>query len=430
MDNDNPCAPEWFKDFRYRDPWGAGPLHDPVTQAVFPQHNLHPERFFATDEATLDSKLYHTNGWLADPNSMIISQVQTQHLDKNSIDLATENWRVKDMLIGIGKHYINAGVDGFRIQFARNIARDDLRHIIDVWRQRRPDLLVIADVAPVGSGFGALYDDPEPSELAPWWYTRTTQDPLNPDLGQNSNINVFDYGLFKAFATSLIQGRYSGLGDLIGKDWVYADSRTLINFFHNYDSGPEAGHLTRFAGEEWKAACAYNLMWTIRGVPCLLQGEEIAFQKGMPQKLVLPEDRLAMTGKAYFGTHLESANINNTVSHELFKQIKRLNQFRAAVPALSLGVMENGNEFVSGMSFVRNYNSAESYAVVGLSAFIDQDITVNRVLPGEYADLVTGAQQTVATATRSITFSVKGNSAGIWVRNGPGKIGSDNAYLR
>jgi hypothetical protein len=137
-----------------------------------------------------------------------------------------------------------------------------------------------------------------------------------------------------------------------------------------------------------------------------------------------------MTGKAYFGTHLESANINNTVSHELFKQIKRLNQFRAAVPALSLGVMENGNEFVSGMSFVRNYNSAESYAVVGLSAFIDQDITVNRVLPGEYADLVTGAQQTVATATRSITFSVKGNSAGIWVRNGPGKIGSDNAYLR
>jgi glycosidase len=430
MDNDNPCAPEWFKDYLYRDPWAAGPLLDPVTGATFPEHNLHPERFFETDESTLDSELYHTYGWLADSGSVNQFEVQNQHIGKNALDLATENWRVKNMFIELGKRYIDRGVDGFRIQFARNIDRDDLRHITDAWLLRRPDLMIIADVEPVSSGFGELYGENEPSQLVPWWFTRTTRYPLSPDLGENSNISVFDYGLFNSFATSITQGMYTGLGDLLAKDWVYSDAQALVTFFHNYDLGPEPGNLTRFAGDEWRAACAYNLIWTIRGVPCLLQGEEIAFQRGMPQKLVLPEDKISMTGKAYFGTHLESGQINNTVSHELWKQIRRLNLFRDKIPALSLGKMENGNEFVSGMSFVRNYNNGESYAVIGLSAFIDQEITVERVLPGSYIDAVTGNEQIVATSTLSISFDVKGNSAGIWVLNGPGKIGTDNAYLR
>jgi glycosidase len=430
MDNDNPCAPEWFKAYLYRDQWGAGPLVDQVTGETFPEYNLHPERFFDTDETTLDSELYHTYGWLSDESSVTQFIVQNQHLDKNSLDLASENWRVKNIFIELGNRYIDRGVDGFRIQFARNMNRDDLRHITDAWLQRRPDLMIIADVAPVQSGFGVLYDEQEPSQLVPWWYTRTTKYPLSPDFGEASKINVFDYGLFKTFSTSITQGMYQGLDDLLAKDWVYADSNSLVTFFHNYDLGPEPGNLTRFSSDEWKAACAYNLMWTIRGVPCLLQGEEIAFQKGMPQTLVLPEDKLSMTGKAYFGGHLESDQIANTQSHELFKQIKRLNQFREKIPALSLGLMENGSEFVSGMSFVRNWNNGESYAVIGLSAFIDQEITVERILPGNYIDAVTGNAQTVATSTRSITFEVKGSSAGIWVLNGPGKIGSDNAYLR
>ncbi len=430
MDNDNPCAPEWFKDYLIRDEWGAGPLIDPVTGAVFPKTDQHPERFFGTDEKSLDPELYHRQGWLANSNSVAIDEVQRQHLSQNQIDLATENWRVKNFFIAYGKSLIDKGVDGLRIQFARNLNRDDLRQITEQWLAHRNDLMIIADVQPISSGFGELFKENEPSQLVPWWYTRTTQDPLQPDLGQNSQIAVFDYGLFNSFSKSIADGHFGGTGSIIGRDWIYGDPQSLVTFFHNYHLGPETGNLTRFSGDEWKAACAYNLIWTMRGVPCLLQGEEISFKKGLPQKIVLAEDRLENTGLAYFGNNLEVDAISNTISHPLYRHIYRLNQIRDAIPALALGRLENGSEFVSGISFVRNFNNAESYAVIGLSAYIDQDITVTRVLPGEYTDAVTGETQTVATSSLSLTFTVKGNSAGIWVKNGPGKIGTDGNYLR
>ena len=430
MDNDNPCAPEWFKDYRYRDPWGAGPLKDPVTATVFPAPGMHSERFFGTDETTLSPEWFHREGWLAATESLLIDRVQRAHLDVNSIDLATDNWKIRNFMIAAVNRYIDAGIDGIRIQFARNTDRRDLIYMVEQWRQKKPDLMIFADVEPALAGFGKLIaGGQEPSELCPWWYTRQVNDPHDPGV-QNSGIAVLDYPLFKTFAASLCQGHFMGIGNLLKYDGAYADPLSLVTFFHNFDSGPETGNLTRFSGDTWKAACAYNLIWTMRGVPMLLMGEELEFMKGMPQKFVLPEDLLSATGKAYMGDFLAEDAIGQSMQQPLYQHVKRLNQLRGAIPALSLGSLENGSEFTSGMSFVRNYNQGESYAVVGLSAFIDQEMTVTRVLPGEYTDAVSGQTQAVATSTRSLTFTVKANSAGIWVRNGPGKIGVDGAYLR
>lgn len=429
MNNDNPCAPEWFKDYLYRDPWGAGPLKDPVTAATFPASNLHVERFFSTNENDLHPDWFHREGWLASREALTVARVQRAHLDANSIDLATDNWHIKRLFASFVKKYIDLGVDGLRIQFARNSARLDLVHMTELWRQYKPELYIFADVAPALDGFGQL-SGVEPSELVPWWYTRMTPNPNEPELAGNSGIAVMDYPLFKAFAGNLANGHFNGIGNIIKNDWLYADPNQLVTFFHNYDIGPEAGNLTRFSQETWKAACAYNLLWTLRGVPMLLMGEEIEFMKGMPQICVLSTDVLSQTGKAYFGDNLSEAVIDQTAAHALAQHIKRLNQIRAAVPALSRGSLENGNEFVSGISFIRNYNNGESYAVVGLSAFIEQDISVNRVLPGTYSDAVSGVSQLVGTDTRTLNFTVKANSAGIWVRNGPGKIGTDGEYLR
>ncbi len=429
MNNDNPCAPEWFKDYRFRDPWGAGPLKAPVTGATFPANNLHQERFFSTNEKELHPDWFHREGWLTAAENLTVTRVQRAHLDANSIDLATDNWHIKRFFAKIVKKYIDLGVDGVRIQFARNSDRRDLVHMVELWRQFKPEFYVFADVAPVLDGFGKLTGN-EPTELVPWWYTRNTPSPFEPDLAGNSGIAVMDYPLFKTFASNLSMGHFSGVGNIIKNDWLYADPNMLVNFFHNYDVGPETGNLTRFSGETWKAACAYNLMWTLRGVPMLLMGEEIEFMKGMPQICVLPTDVLSQTGKAYYGDNLTDANIAQTSAHTLAQHIKRLNQIRAAIPALSRGSLENGNEFTSGISFIRNYNNAESYAVIGLTAFIDQDISVTRVLPGTYVDVVTGESQRVATSSRTLSFSVKANSAGIWVLDGPGKIGTDGEFLR
>ena len=83
----------------------------------------------------------------------------------------------------------------------------------------------------------------------------------------------------------------------------------------------------------------------------------------------------------------------------------------------------------SGMSFVRDYNNGESYVVVGLAAGEDQaNIRITGVRNGTHKDAVTG--NIINSPNSTLSFDVKGKSAGIYVLNGPGKIGVDEVYLR
>lgn len=66
--------------------------------------------------------------------------------------------------------------------------------------------------------------------------------------------------------------------------------------------------------------------------------------------------------------------------------------------------------------------------MVGLTIGGDRTMTVGGVRNGTYVDAVTGNRITVSGG--SITFPVKGNSAGIYVLDGPGKIGEDGVFLR
>jgi hypothetical protein len=150
--------------------------------------------------------------------------------------------------------------------------------------------------------------------------------------------------------------------------------------------------------------------------------------RGAPQDIVGNDDTLDTTGRAYFGDHLTDERIAETQSHPLYRHIRRLNQIRRAIPALQKAPTTQVNEWGSGMSFVRDFNNAESYAVVGLAMGGDQNITVGGVRNGTYRDAVTGG--TIQVGNGSISFSVRANSAGIWVLNGPGRIGEDGPFLR
>jgi glycosidase len=176
------------------------------------------------------------------------------------------------------------------------------------------------------------------------------------------------------------------------------------------------------------AAAAYNLLWTVRGIPCLYYGEEIEFMKGAPQDVIGERDTLDTTGRAYFGDHLTDERIGETQSHPLYQHIKRLNQIRRTVPALQKGAMSHIHEWGSGISFVRDHNHGESYVVVGLTIGGGQDIHVDGIRNGAYRDAVTGREAVVGNG--ALSFHVGGNSAGIYVLDGPGKIGVDGAYLR
>jgi hypothetical protein len=176
------------------------------------------------------------------------------------------------------------------------------------------------------------------------------------------------------------------------------------------------------------AAAAYNLIWTARGIPCLYFGEEIEFMKGAPQDVEGERDTLDQTGRAYFGDHLVPERIAETQSHPLYRHIQRLNQIRRAIPALQKAPMCHVAEWGSGMSFIRDLSESGSYAVVGLAIGADQQIRVDGVRDGIYSDAVTDNQ--IQVSGGHIAFGVRANSAGIYVLDGPGKIGREGPYLR
>ena len=222
------------------------------------------------------------------------------------------------------------------------------------------------------------------------------------------------------------RGHFGGIGSIFGMDWIYGDATKLVTFLQNHDVGPDNDFKYRFKGDTWMAAVAYNMLWTIRGIPCLYYGEEIEFQKGAPQDIAGNSDTLDMTGRAYFGDHLKDSQIHHTKSHPLYQHIKRLNLIRKSLPALQKGPMQSVNEWGSGMSFIRAHQN--SYVVVGLASGHPQNITVGGIKNGTYLDAVTG--RSIEVRNNKIHFSVKAHSAGVYVLGGTGKIGQSGRFLR
>jgi len=97
------------------------------------------------------------------------------------------------------------------------------------------------------------------------------------------------------------------------------------------------------------------------------------------------------------------------------------------VPALQKAPMSRIDEWGSGMRFVRDLPEQHSCAVVGLAIGSDQHIEIGDLRPGVYRDAVTGGE---IQSGGQLSFNVKANSAGIWVLDGPGKIGADGPFLR
>ncbi len=428
-DDDNPVAQAWYRERHARDAEGKEPLVDPKTGETVPKPGYNPGRFFGVDAQSLDSEWYHQDGFICGGDWESAFPLQQRHLAGDCIDLATERQNVKDYLIGAINGYLDMGVDALRIDTVKHVERNNLLDYVNAWKTHKPGLFVFGENLVKGYGWGDMGGgDNGPSQIRPWWYTRLGDDPRNPNSGGDSGFAVLDFGLFSSFRDNVSRGHYQGMAQAMSMDWIYGDPSTLITFLQNHDVGPDNDFKFRFKGEQWMAAAAYNVLWTVRGIPCLYYGEEIEFMKGAPQDVCGERDTLDQTGRAYFGDHLTPECIGQTQRHPLFRHIKRLNQIRRAIPALQKAPMGRVNEWGGGMSFTRDYNAGESYVVVGLAIGGDQDVTVSGVRHGLYRDAVSGREIRVGNGT--LAFHVRGNSAGIYVLNGPGKIGEDGVYLR
>ena len=427
-DIDNPVAPAWYRERHERDPEGIVPLIDPKTGETVPKPGYNPGRFFGIDPQDLDPDWYHQEGFICGGDWESAHPLQQKHMAGDCIDLATERQNVKDYIIGSVKKWLDLGVDALRIDTVKHIERGNLLEYINAWKAYKPGLFVFGENLVKGYGWGDLGGgDNGPSEIRPWWYTRLGNDPRDPESGGDSGFPQLDFGLFSTFRDTVSKGTYGGTGQILSMDWIYGDVTQLVTFLQNHDVGPDNDFKFRFKGDQWMAAAAYNLIWTARGIPCLYFGEEIEFMKGAPQDVEGEKDTLETTGRAYFGDHLTDERIAETQAHPIYRHIRRLNLIRRAVPALQKARMTQVNEWGSGMSFVRDLSEQGSYAVIGLAIGSGQQVSVDGVRPGVYRDAVTGAEQ---QSSGSLHFHVKANSAGIWVLDGPGKIGEDGVYLR
>nr|VFK68250.1 MAG: Glycosidase [Candidatus Kentron sp. UNK]VFK73495.1 MAG: Glycosidase [Candidatus Kentron sp. UNK] len=427
-DIDNPVAPDWYRERHARDPEGKEPLVDPKTGETVPKSGYDPGRFFGIDAGALDPAWYMQDGFICG-GDWESAAVQTKHIAGDCINLALENDNVREYLNGAIDGYLDMGVDAIRVDTVKHIPRDTLLSYVNAWKAHKPNLFVFGENLVKGLGWGDLGGgDNGPSFIRPWWYTRLGHDPQDPNSGGDSGFAVLDFGLFSTFRDNVSKGSYQQIGQVLGMDWIYGDPTTLVTFLQNHDIGPDNDFMFRYKGEQWMAAATYNMIWTVRGIPCLYFGEEIEFMKGAPQDVMGEKDTLNTTGRAYFGDHLSDERIQETKTHPLYKHIQRLNRIRRAIPALQKGVMGHVNEWGSGMSFTRDYNGGESYVVIGLAMGGDQGISVGGVRNGVYRDAVTGNE--IGVGDGNIGFHVNGNSAGIYVLDGSGKIGEDGTYLR
>ncbi len=257
-----------------------------------------------------------------------------------------------------------------------------------------------------------------------------------PDYSDYSGFSIIDFPMHYNFNNAAAAVGVAKSGDKYYNDAsfnvVYVDS-------HDYCPGPNDG--TRFNGGTAQWAENLSLMFTFRGIPCIYYGSEVEFKKGMKVDAGGTDNPVKDSGRAYFGAYLEgdvtasdfgqytaSGNVAQTLDGDLSQHIIRLNQIRAAVPALRKGQYTwDGCSANDGWAFKRAYKN-ESFALVAING----GATFTGLPAGNYYDVVTGTAYNNIPANGSITVSAPSNQGQLrvivkdWNK---GVIGTDGKFI-
>ncbi|MGM9869690.1 MAG: alpha-amylase family glycosyl hydrolase [Sodaliphilus sp.] len=262
-----------------------------------------------------------------------------------------------------------------------------------------------------------------------------------PDVSMASGLNVIDFPVHYSFHD------ISSVWSLaVNGDKYYNDATYNVVYVDSHDYGPGPNDGIRFNSGTAQWAENLDLMFTFRGIPCLYYGSEIEFRKGCVIDQG-PNIALNNTGRAYYGGYITgdvsvndfadvasaSGNVAATLNAPLVRHIQRLQQIRAAVPALRKGQYSvAGCSANGGHAFKRRYtdSSVDSYALVTING----SATFTGVLNGTYTDCITGDVQTVTNGTLTTTACSGQGNMRVYVLStnktpAPGKIGDDGKFL-
>ncbi len=423
--------------------------------------------YVSTDKQANANNYYH-NGFFSSLNWDDYTNKYCQ-IAGDCVDLNTENKAVADYTVDAYSNYIDMGVDAFRVDTVRHIARVDLNK----WYNDRfnkaasdagnPNFYMFGEICCRYSQIWYRDVQSESVQFYTWddnatWLNKlsdgtdaasvkknidasiehckayqavanmpTSQNAFlnglsyhTPNYSQSSGMGAIDFTMHWQFDTA--SGAY---GAALAEDQYFNDSTWNVTYVESHDYSPDQGQNNRFAGGTQTWAENLNLMFTFRGIPCLYYGGEIEFQKGVRIDEG-PNISLANSGRAYFGDHIEgtvnttgfsqysnaTGEMAKTLNAPLAKHIQKLNAIRRAVPALQMGQYTTNSNYVSGgMSYIRrytgNYNgkNVDSLACVTVT----DGATFKNIPNGTYVDAVSGDRKTVTGGTLSVGSVGKGN---------------------
>lgn len=394
-------------------------------------------------------------------------EVQLGSIAGDCQDLNTENPSVAEYIRNAYVHFINMGVDAFRIDTVKHVSRLTFnREFIPQWKQAGGENFFI--FGEVATRYRSIWNDNKPAISTPFytwkwtngkwdsqyaWGSRTTNENsayqhwldnqsvgnqpssdnhllLNntyrtPDWSKRSGLDVIDFPMHWAF-----NNVWDAWNTAVGGDWAYSDATFNVTYVDSHDYAPDtAPENKRYTGS-WPEKL--SLMFTFRGIPTIYYGTEIEFKKGAVID-VGPNAPLEQTGRAYFGNHITgslsvqsfgrysnvSGNMAQTLSHPLAQHVRALNLIRRAVPALQKG-QYSVNDVSGAMAFRRRYSgpmyngqTVDSFALVAL----DGVATFYNVPNGTYRDVVTGQSINVTNGTATLGAGGAGNLR-VWVLYG------------
>ena len=246
-------------------------------------------------------------------------------------------------------------------------------------------------------------------------------------------MNVQDSPMMYNFATA-----QSAFQTALAGDQYYNDATWNMTMYQNYDYTHGGDPIRSGPGTNDKAE-KLSLMFTFRGIPTLLYGDEVEFMSRRRMDAGSKE-ALGETGRAYFGDYLEgdvtatdfseytaSGTVADTLATPLAKHIQKLNAIRRAIPALQKGQYTSDKNYVEGnLAFIRRFTNAEEGVDSLALVTVSNSATFKNIPNGTYIDAVTGDVKSVTNGTLSVSSLYKGNMR-VYVCCASGFTGIDGA---
>ncbi|MDH7447026.1 starch-binding protein [Aquimarina sp. 2201CG14-23] len=370
------------------------------------QHNFPGKESYVD---TSDPDWYHHSGNGFAQGFDDVENLQNRALAGDTPDLNTGSQKVRDYLVNAYARYINMGVDAFRWDTVKHMSREDIIYFYDAFKAINPDLFIFGEVAQKRHELHPV------EETNPHYYTWrgavNNSAPLDLAVidffGEATFHGTFEEG--QSFPTVKAAARYDNL---------YSDPSTLVTWLDNHDFGPNNDWNRRYGGSDENLAACMNFMFTWRGIPTVYYGTEMRFKAGEFNDIHNAagiRESINNTGRAYYGNVMDQAP-----NHKIYKHIKKLNAIRKAVPALQKGSWTWKEAPGNAVSYRRVHGNSE--VAVGLAKDGNASFNISGMSNGLYRDAVTGRE--VVAQNGVLSFTVTSGSAGIYVLNGPGLIGS------